>query len=68
MSIGYTSHNHQNKYFCAERRKDIVRGATSAAQGSRNLCPRDVLWKIRREHCIFDVEFPCYLRAFTLAP
>jgi hypothetical protein len=31
--ISNTSHNHQNNYFCAERSKDFVRGATSAAQG-----------------------------------
>jgi hypothetical protein len=30
--ISNTSHNHQNNYFCAERSKDFVRGATSAAQ------------------------------------
>ena len=44
--ISNTSHNHQNNYFCAERCKCFVRGATSAAQSSRNLCPRDALWKI----------------------
>jgi hypothetical protein len=36
----------QNHCFCAERRKYFVRGDTSAAKGSRNLCPRDGLWKI----------------------
>jgi hypothetical protein len=44
--ISNISHGHQNNYFCAGRRKDSVRGATSAAQGPIDLCPRDVLWKI----------------------
>ena len=39
--------------FCADRSKDIVRGATSAAQGSGNLRPRGALWKIGIAYCIY---------------